>query len=466
MMTSEERQQSGKSWDETRRSALVTQIARAELSVEEACERYGLGPDLIQDWLRGFRRSALLAFDERLKQTLIRQGADSTVLAPAEFSGTLRELSVIDLLQSLHMAGKSAVILVVHDGSESTIWCSGGAVIDAESGRLTGEAALFRIVSFEHGRVLADLRSVTRARTIHAATERLLLESAQRKDEAARWWRKLGDGRRLYRATQQATTSLSSAERSLLESFEPPQSLLDAVGRSEVGDVETLAMLARLITQGCIVADAAIVVATAAAIETADPVASFLPPSRLRGAKRGQATSWQVPRWLWATLGIIVLVAATPPWFRLGSRATQAQAAAPPPPEPSVPAAPVEAPPPYAVVATVEPSNAELWLDGRHAASGQLSILLPRDGRAHELRVFAEGYLPAHLLFVDTPPPVEICLEAIPAAALAAPVATAGKIANERKPVRRTQRGLRPSSATPPRVQPLDPETPKIQVIE
>jgi len=188
---SQELPRPGDAWDEARKSAIVSQIATGQIGVDAACRRYGIGADQIQDWLREYRRSAMLAYDERLQQTLIRQGADPAALAPAEFTGGLQDLSVPDLIQSLQIAGKSGVIVVTHEGLQSRIWCAAGAVIDADSGHLGGEAALYRILSFEHGRVTAVLRPVARERTIHASTPGLLLEAAYRKDKSARIWRKL-----------------------------------------------------------------------------------------------------------------------------------------------------------------------------------------------------------------------------------------------------------------------------------
>src|SRR5687768_1656081 len=122
-MTSEDRQGSGDDWDDARKSALVGQIASAELSVEAACARHGLDASVIHEWLRVFRRSALLAFDERLKQTLIGQGADRSLFSAAEFTGTLADISIIDLIQSIQIAGKSGLIVVTHEGWDSRVWC-------------------------------------------------------------------------------------------------------------------------------------------------------------------------------------------------------------------------------------------------------------------------------------------------------------------------------------------------------
>jgi len=285
---SQELPRPGDTWDEARKSAIVSQIATGQLSVAGACQRYGLGTDEIQDWLREYRRAARLAYDDRLQQTLIRQGADAAALAPAEFTGTLRDLSVPDLIQSLQIAGKSGVIVVTHEGLESRIWCSAGDVIDADSGRLGGEAALYRILSFEQGQVTAELRSVARERTIHASTPALLLEAAYRKDKSARIWRKLGDS------------------ESPLASSDSPAS------------------------------------------ETRDSMSSFLTSTGTRLSQRAAARPRLVPGWAWAGLGAAALLSLTL-WLRMAAPPRELAAAAAPAPPSAAPssaaallAAPVE----------------------------------------------------------------------------------------------------------------------------
>jgi transposase-like protein len=298
-MMSQELPRPGAAWDEARKSAIVSEIAAEQLSIEAACRRYGIGADELHDWLREFRRSALLAFDERLQQTLLRQGADPSSLAPAEFTGTLQDLSVADLIQSLQISGKSGVIVVIHEGQESRIWCSQGTLVDADSGRLGGEAALYRILSFEQGRVRAELRSVARERTIHASTPSLLLEAAYRKDKSARLWRKLGD-----------------SESPLESSGSPPN-------------------------------------------DTRDSMSSFLTSTGTRLSQRAAMRPRLVPGWAWAVFGAGLLLSLTL-WLRTGATSREVTAAAAPAPvvEARMPVAVAQLPAEVSAGAPVEVSAA------------------------------------------------------------------------------------------------------------
>jgi len=59
----------------------------------------------------------------------------------------------------------------------------------------------------------------------------------------------------------------------------------------------------------------------------------------------------------------------------------------------------------------VEPAGAELWLDGTWLATGELSVILVRNGRTHELRIVAPDHRPQTFLFCDAAPPRAVRLE-------------------------------------------------------
>jgi hypothetical protein len=247
--------------DDAARSELIDQIVMGKLRVSAACARHGHGEEQVIDWLRSFRRATLAAFDEQLKQRLLAQGVPASAFGSAELGGTLSELSVADVLQMLDLTGKSAVLRVLHergahDGGESRIWCAGGAIVDAESGRLRGEAAVYRILGLERGQFLAELRPSQRVRRVRASTSALLLEAARRKDESVALRQQLGDERHHFELgprVADAGGSPSEAEVSLLALFAPPCSLRDALEQSELGDFETLTLLCRLIAEGWLV---------------------------------------------------------------------------------------------------------------------------------------------------------------------------------------------------------------------
>ena len=297
--------------------------------------------------------------------------------AAARFSGTLDDLGVADLIQIVQLLGKSARITVTRDGAESHLWCSEGELIDAESGSARGEAALCRDLSFEQGWLVAELQAVERARTIFGTSQQLLLEAARRKDEQVR-----------------------RGER-----VEPPVDSAPDPRRVAAAERAAERIAAERIAAERIAAEQI----AAKQIEEMAQQAASLPPIVAQPRRSEPAPA---PRgFAWLALASVLLV---PGAYYLGAHTE---------PEPAPAAQQLVAPPPvsapqlesYNVVVSTEPQSAELWLDGKHAATGHLSTSELRDGASHELNVKAPGYAPVTIFFADAAPPAVVRLERLPA---------------------------------------------------
>lgn len=231
-------------WSDSQKAALVQQIILGGLSLQQACSQYGLTTDQLKEWVCLFRRSVRQALDHQLRSTLSVQGLEIDELSRAEFSGSLADMSVADLVQTIQMGRKDAHITVAHDGVESEIWCQAGEIVDAESGSLQGEDALYRILAVTHGSVVADFSSTNRRRRIDMSTPRLLLEAATRNGQRERLLRRIGDPRRVFRvladvAARQAA-DLGPDELDVLSRFDGARSVDDILLASELPDVQAL----------------------------------------------------------------------------------------------------------------------------------------------------------------------------------------------------------------------------------
>lgn len=480
---------------------MCARIVSGELTLEAACASSSVVASEIEDWLLEFRQQALVEFDAHLKQSLLQQGAHTAAQTSAKFTGTLDEISVGDMIQTIQIAAKDAVITVSVDGVESRIWCAAGTLVDAESGLLRGEVALYRILGFDQGHMVADLRSAPRARAITEPTHRLLLEGLRRKDELRELERQLGDIDRCYISRGGADLDeLSRAECAVLEQCSVPRSLRELLAASPLGDWETARAVSHLIKRGQLEpAPGAPRVSSAPAAQERPSALSFLPLSLASPPRRAR-----VGRWLWAAAGLTALI---PLAFWSGRELSEAYpaSAAAASPQPSVrslapaPELPVsdtaaEQAEGYVVALRVEPAGARIWLDGREVGASQLKIVLAKDGARHELRAAAEGYIPAHVWFTDVAPPAELQLEPLPSAAAAAaqrgtadaipkPSSASGR-AKKRKPATHAERvdhgigtGQAPPNATPEPPSPQkglragsarvsEADVPRIQVIE
>lgn len=155
----------------------------------------------------------------------------------------------------------------------------------------------------------------------------------------------------------------------------------------------------------------------------------------------------------------------------------------------------------YAVEVEVEPESAVLRLDGTPVAVGEIRMELPSDGRAHELRISADGYRSQTLRLQDAPLMSRLRLKRLrstgrakvararpaspsspvpsaapvpsPSAVSVSPPATgsgagrAGEAAGEAGPATASAEPSTPDPGTAPAPQPTEPlPQPRVQIIE
>ena len=108
--------------------------------------------------------------------------------ARTRFSGSLSEMSVVDLLQTSDVSRKSGVLtLVSTDGQAGMISFDSGAVINATVEDLVGEDAVYRHLLWRDGTFDLEFRRVSLSeRTVHRTTQALLMEGMRRLDEWSR----------------------------------------------------------------------------------------------------------------------------------------------------------------------------------------------------------------------------------------------------------------------------------------
>lgn len=101
-------------------------------------------------------------------------------------SGSLEQLPVPDLLQTIEATRRSGVISLRSLGRHGTLWFRGGRVIDAEVGDgRRGKEAVFAIALWQEGTFEADFSSISVPERISESTSFLLLEAMRRSDEAS-----------------------------------------------------------------------------------------------------------------------------------------------------------------------------------------------------------------------------------------------------------------------------------------
>lgn len=151
--------------------------------VEDVLGGFEVGAD---DYLvKPFRHRELLA---RVEAVFRRTEAVPPAIAAGGLRGNLAELSLPEILQTLHVGRASGCLAAVNTSSSDVVrlWLDSGELVAARlegAGSFSGEEALFRAIAWNDGVFSFDSTDRELSRTMHSSFETLLLEAARLADE-------------------------------------------------------------------------------------------------------------------------------------------------------------------------------------------------------------------------------------------------------------------------------------------
>lgn len=100
--------------------------------------------------------------------------------------GSLAQMNVIDLVQSLEMGRKSCLLTLTNDGDKCEMYFKDGQVPHAVYGSLKGDAAVFKVLSWTGGSFQINFDGKTKQATTTLNTQGLLMEGLRLLDESRR----------------------------------------------------------------------------------------------------------------------------------------------------------------------------------------------------------------------------------------------------------------------------------------
>jgi CheY-like chemotaxis protein len=186
-------------------------------------------------------------------QLLLERRRLSQPGAPAALTGGVRDLGLLDLFQSLDNWRRSAIVVCEAPGQTARVWVRDGQVIDAELGALEGEAAFWRLMTWEIGEFRVEFTPFSREARIEGGTQGVLMEAMRRVDELGRAAEGLPMTERLAVDLEQLAAHLAELPdevNGVLRNFDGKRSLREAIDLSPVDDLSTLLMVERLLGDG------------------------------------------------------------------------------------------------------------------------------------------------------------------------------------------------------------------------
>jgi len=110
--------------------------------------------------------------------------------APTASDGTLRgslaQMSIMDLLQSLEMGHKNCELILTNNGDRCDMYFSDGQINHAVYGNVVGDDAVYKVLTWTNGNFQIDFNGASNQTTTTRSTQGLLMEGLRLLDEANR----------------------------------------------------------------------------------------------------------------------------------------------------------------------------------------------------------------------------------------------------------------------------------------
>lgn len=173
------------------------------------------------------------------------------------FSGSLEDVAVVDLLQTIAISGKSGIAVVRRSDREAKLYFKNGQLVDAEVGDLRGEEAVYRTITWTTGIFDLEFRPVDRPTVIEATTNALLMEGMRRVDELGRLAEQLPPENTIVDVDHEALLArlneIPDELNGILRLIDGRRTLLDLIDGSPFDDLSTLTVLSKFYFEGLLV---------------------------------------------------------------------------------------------------------------------------------------------------------------------------------------------------------------------
>jgi len=147
------------------------------LSPQDAADDYLEKPFFLKEATRRIKRMIDRIALEKMAKTAPSDGV---------VRGSLAQMNVIDLMQSLEMGRKSCQLTLTNEGETCEVFFVGGQVKHSTYGELVGDAAVFKVLRWTGGNFELDFEGKTDKQTTQLNTQGLLMEGLRLLDESQR----------------------------------------------------------------------------------------------------------------------------------------------------------------------------------------------------------------------------------------------------------------------------------------
>ena len=120
------------------------------------------------------------------KIALEKMAREAQTASDGRLRGSLAQMNVMDLLQSLEMGHKNCELILTNNGERCDLYFSDGQINHAVYGKLKGDEAVYKVLTWTDGQFQIDFNGHTLEQTTSRSTQGLLMEGLRLLDEANR----------------------------------------------------------------------------------------------------------------------------------------------------------------------------------------------------------------------------------------------------------------------------------------
>ncbi len=160
--------------------AVILMASKADISerlAQDSVEDHLEKPFFLKEAVRKIKR----VVDRIALEKLAKAGSTDGIVR-----GSLAQMNVIDLVQSLEMGRKSCLLTMTNAADKCEIYFNQGQAKHAVYGSITGDAAVFKVLRWTEGNFQIDFEGKTSQETTTLNTQGLLREGLRLLDEAQR----------------------------------------------------------------------------------------------------------------------------------------------------------------------------------------------------------------------------------------------------------------------------------------
>jgi CheY-like chemotaxis protein len=166
----------------TSRIPVILLATRVDISeklrgMQDSVEDFVEKPFFVKEAVARVKR----VLDKIALEKMAREAPGETVLR-----GSLAQMNVIDLLQSLELGRKTCSLGLSNNGDRCELFFTEGQISHAVYGELKGDDAVYKVLTWTAGNFQIDFEGLSTENTTTRSTQGLLMEGLRLLDEATR----------------------------------------------------------------------------------------------------------------------------------------------------------------------------------------------------------------------------------------------------------------------------------------